>query len=185
MNTGVSPAFSKGTASTRNVVRYKLTVPLALTVLRSGIPNHIPGSALEMGEGGIGVVPASQLLVGESVRVEFLVPHMSLPLRATAVVRYQHERCFGLQFLRMPAEQQSIVRYWTRRQGDLLLAAPTDGALEAAEEPQLLPDLEDSTRKSGIQRMVAFAVVITLIAAALGWWHWQQGWAELEARLPA
>jgi len=33
--------------------------------------------------------------------------------------------------------------------------------------------------------MVAFAVVITLIAAALGWWHWQQGWAELEARLPA
>ncbi|MGB9265522.1 MAG: TonB family protein [Terriglobales bacterium] len=185
MNTGVSPAFSKGTASTRNVARYKLTVPLALTVLRSGIPNHIPGRALEMGEGGIGVVPASQLLVGESVRVEFLVPHMSLPVRATAVVRYQHERCFGLQFLRMPAEQQSIVRYWTRRQGDLLLAAPTDGALEAAEEPQLLPDLEDSTRKSGIQRMVAFAVVITLIAAALGWWHWQQGWAELEARLPA
>jgi len=65
------------------------------------------------------------------------------------------------------------------------IGRPTDGALEAAEEPQLLPDLEDSTRKSGIQRMVAFAVVITLIAAALGWWHWQQGWAELEARLPA
>ena len=185
MNTGVSPAFSKGTASTRSVPRYKLTVPLALTVLRSGIPNHIPGRALEIGEGGIGVVPASQLLVGESVRVEFLVPHMSLPVRATAVVRYQHERCFGLQFLRMPAEQQSIVRYWTRRQGELLLAAPADDALEAAEEPQSLPDLEDSTRRFGIRRIVAFAVSITLIAAVLGWWHWQQGWAELEAQLPA
>ena len=185
MTTGVSPAFSQGTASTRSVPRYKLTVPLALTVLRSGISNQIPGRALEIGEGGMGVVPASQLLVGESVRVEFLVPHICLPLRVTAVVRYQHERCFGLQFLRMPAEQQSIVRYWTRRQGELLLAAPADGALEAAEEPQLLPELEDSTRKPGIRRIVAFAVSITLIAVVLGWWHWQQGWAELEAQLPA
>jgi TonB family protein len=185
MNTGVSPAFSRGSASTRSVPRYKLTVPLALTVLRSGIPNQIPGRATEIGEGGIGVVPASHLLVGESVRVEFLVPHASLPVRATAVVRYQHERCFGLQFLRMPTEQQSMVRYWTRRQGELLLAVPADGALEAAEEPQLLPDLEDSKRKSGIRGMVAFAVSLTLIAAVLGWWHWQQGWAELEAQLPA
>jgi hypothetical protein len=56
----------------------RLTVPLALTVLRSGIPNNIPGRTLEIGEGGMGVVPASQLLVGEYVRVEFLVPHMSL-----------------------------------------------------------------------------------------------------------
>ena len=185
MTTGVSPAFSQGTASTRSVPRYKLTVPLALTVLRSGIPNHIPGRALEIGEGGMGVVPASQLLVGESVRVEFLVPHMSSPVRATAVVRYQHERCFGLQFLRLPVEQQSIVRYWTRRQGELLLAAPEDDALEAVEEPQLPPDLEDSTRKSSVRRIVVLAVSITVISAGLGWRHWQQGWAELEAQLPA
>ncbi|MFZ1918963.1 MAG: TonB family protein [Terriglobales bacterium] len=185
MATGVSPAFSKGTASTRSVPRYKITVPLALTVLRSGIPNHIPGRALEIGEGGIGVVPASQLHVGESVRVEFLVPHMNLPVRATAVVRYQHERCFGLQFLRMPAEQQSTVRYWTRRQGELLLAAPVDDTLEAAEAAQLHLDLEVPKRRFGIRRIVSFAVSITLIAAVLGWWHWQQGWAELEAQLPA
>jgi TonB family protein len=185
MTTGVSPAFSRGTASKRSVPRYKLTVPLALTVLRSGIPNHIPGRALEIGEGGMGVVPASQLLVGESVRVEFLVPHMSSPVRATAVVRYQREQCFGLQFLRLPVEQQSIVRYWTRRQGELLLAAPADDDLEAVEEPQLLPDLEDSTRKSSIRRIVALAVCITVISAGLGWRQWQQGWAELEAQLPA
>jgi len=185
MTTGVSPAFSQGTAATRSVPRYKLTVPLALTVLRSGIPNHIPGRALEMGEGGMGVVPASQLLVGESVRVEFLVPHMGLPLRATAVVRYQRERCFGLQFLRLPVEQQSIVRYWTRRQGELLLVAPADDAFEAAQEPGLLPDLGESTRKSGIRRIVALAVSITVISAGLGWRQWQQGWAELEAQLPA
>jgi len=185
MATGASPALSQGTASTRSVNRYKLTVPLALTVLRSGIPNYIAGSTFEIGEGGMGVVPASQLLVGESVRVEFLVPHMSLPVRATAVVRYQHERCFGLQFLRLSAEQQSIVRYWTRRQGELVLSAPADRASEVAEEPEQPPNLEPSTRKSGIRLVIALAVSLTLISAGLAWWHWQQGWAELEAQIPA
>jgi len=186
MITGVKLAFSQGTASTRSVPRYKLTVPLALTVLRSGIPNNIPGRTLEIGEGGMGVVPASQLLVGESVRVEFLVPHMSSPVRATAVVRYQRERCFGLQFLRLPVEQQSIVRYWRRREGELLLAAQAGATLgEAVAKPKLPPDSENSTRKFGIRRIVASAVSIMAIAAVLGWWHWQQGWAELEAQLPA
>src|SRR5271169_959265 len=186
MITGVKLAFSQGTASTRSVPRYKLTVPLALTVLRSGIPNNIPGRTLEIGEGGMGVVPASELLVGESVRVEFLVPHMSSPVRATAVVRYQRERCFGLQFLRLPVEQQSIVRYWTRREGELLLAAQAGATLgEAVAKPKLPPDSENSTRKFGIRRIVASAVSIMAIAAVLGWWHWQQGWAELEAQLPA
>src|SRR5678816_4277689 len=96
----------------RKVPRYKLTVPLELTVLRSGVPDSIRGRALEIGEGGMGVVVASQLLLGESVRVEFLLPHMTTPVRATAIVRYRHAMCFGLQFLRLPDEQQSIIRYW-------------------------------------------------------------------------
>ena len=85
MSTGVIPAIAPANSSTRRVPRYKLAVPLALTVLRSGIPNTIAGSTLEIGEGGMGVVPSSRLLVGESVRVEFLVPHTTSPVRATAV----------------------------------------------------------------------------------------------------
>jgi TonB family protein len=161
---------------------------LALTVLRSGIPNNIPGRTVQMGEGGIGVVPASQLLVGEFVHIEFLVPHTSSPVRATAVVRYQRERCFGLQFLRLPVEQQSIVRYWTRREGKLLLTAQAGATSEeAVAKPKLPPDFEsseNSRRKFGIRRIVTFAVSMTVIAAVLGWWQWQQGWAELEAQLP-
>jgi TonB family protein len=189
MTTGATPAFSQGTASKRSVPRYKLTVPLALTVLRSGIPNHIPGRTVEIGEGGMGVIPASQLLVGESVRIEFLVPHVSSPVRATALVRYQRERCFGLQFLRLPVEQQSIVRYWTRREGELSLAAQAGATLgELVGKPKFPSDFENSEnsrRKFGIRRIVAFAVSITVITAVLGWWQWQQGWAELEAQLPA
>jgi len=189
MSAGVTPAFSQGTASERRVPRYKLTVPLDLTVLRSGIPDHFPGRTLEMGEGGIGVVAASQLLVGEAVRVEFLVPHMKLPVRATAVVRYQRELCFGLQFLRLPVEQQSIIRYWTRREGDMLLAGQAGASVgEAVAKPKPSPDFENyenSKPRFRIRHIVALAVSITVVAAVLGWWRWQQGWTELDAQVPA
>jgi TonB family protein len=189
------PAFSLGTTSKRRVPRYKLTVPLNLTVLRSGIPDNIPGRTLEIGEGGMGVVVASQLLLGESVRVEFLFPHMTSPVRATAVVRYQRELCVGLQFLRLPVEHQSIIRYWTRREGEMLLVAQKPHAAQAgatlgeeSAKPTPLPDFENSEdpkRRFRTRRVVALAVPVILIAAMLGWWRWQQEWTALEAQLPA
>lgn len=188
MSTGVTPALSHPTPPKRSVPRYELTVPLALTVLRSGIPNTIPGRSLEIGEGGMGVVPESQLIVGESVRVEFLIPHTSQLMRATAVVRYRHERGFGLQFHRLPVGQQALVRYWTRREGELLLAAPPGASPgQAIFNPEALPGFEkseNSERRMGIRRIVAFAASLALITAILGWWHWQDGWAQLEAQLP-
>jgi TonB family protein len=189
MSTGVTPALSQPTESKRSVPRYELTVPLDLTVLRSGLPNTIPGRALEIGEGGMGVLPASQLIVGESVRVEFLVPHTGKLMRATAVVRYQHERSFGLQFLRLPVEQQSLVRYWTRREGELLLAARADavpGELSAnAYAPTDVENSGSATRKFDVRHIAAFVISLVAIAAGLGWWNWQHGWAKLEAQLPA
>ena len=106
MSTGTTLAPLPINGPKRKVPRYKLAIPLNLTVLRSGVPDNLYGRTLEIGEGGMGVVVASQLLLGESVRVEFLLPHMTTPVRATAVVRYRHAMCFGLQFLRLPDEQQ-------------------------------------------------------------------------------
>jgi TonB family protein len=166
---------------------------LSLTVLRSGIPDHIPGRTLEIGEGGMGVAVDSKLLLGESVRVEFLLPHLTSPVRATAVVRYQREPCFGLQFLRLPVEQQSIIRYWTRCEGEILLAQTSHAAQagvpsgEEVAEPTPLPDLDNvptPKRRFRIRRVVALAVSIIVIVTVLGWWRWQQEWAALEAQLP-
>jgi len=193
MSAGTSPALASGFTTTRKVPRYKLTVPLRLTVLRSGVPDDIPGRTLEIGEGGVGVAVASQLLLGESVRVEFLLPQMTTPVRATAVVRYQREGNFGLQFLRLPVEQQSIIRYWTRREADVQLVAPgsfPSPTISPAEQPAApLPlactieaQTKHTSRKSPILVLVASAV---LVAAMLGWWHWQKGWADLEANVPA
>jgi TonB family protein len=172
------------------VPRYKLTVPLDLTVVRSGVPENISGQTLEIGEGGMGVVAASRLLVGESVRVEFLVPHTSMPVRATAVVRYQRERCFGLEFLRLPSEPQSIIRYWTRREAELLLAPKASASVVEA-EPQLeLPTAgfgipENANPGSRVRTFAGVMIAVLVVAAVLGWWHWQQGWSKLEAKAPA
>ena len=188
MSTGVAPALRQET-SKRRIPRYKLAIALDLTVLRSGVPDKISGSTIEIGEGGMGVVAASQLLVGESVRVEFLVPHMSSPVRATAVVRYQRDQCFGLQFLRLPVAQQLRIRYWTRHEGEILLAAQP-GATVGTEvaEPKLPVDFKDSESSKyrfGIRRMVSIAVCATVVAALMGGWHWQRGWRELEGNAPA
>jgi TonB family protein len=188
VSTGSAPAPSQAHATKRRVPRYKLAVPLDITVVRSGVPENISGRTLEMGEGGLGVIAASRLLVGESVRVEFLVPHTTMPVRATAVVRYERERCFGLEFLRLPSEPQSMIRYWTRGEAELRLA-PKAGAKIAQTEPQLEPNSfeipQNANPGSRIWTLVAFMVGIGVAAAVLGWWHWQQGWSQLEAKAPA
>jgi TonB family protein len=193
VSAATSPALVQRITPTRKVPRYKLTVPLRLTVLRSGVPGDIPGRTLEIGEGGVGVTVASQLLLGESVRVEFLLPHMTTPVRATAVVRYQRESCFGLQFLRLPVEQQSIIRYWTRREADIQLAwhdpstrTLPDPAIETTVEP-LAGTLagQTPTRMFRIPSTVSMLLAAVVIACIFGWWRWEQGWTDLEARIPA
>ena len=194
MSVGASPALASGFTPTRKVPRYKLTVPLRLTVLRAGVPDDIQGRTLEIGEGGVGVTVAAQLLLGESVRVEFLLPHMTTPVRATAVVRYQRERNFGLQFLRLPVEQQSVIRYWTRREADIQLASndlPADRTIPSVETSAatlpLASTLEAQTprRPLRISSIIVLLALVVVIGAIVVWWHWQKEWADLEARVPA
>ena len=143
----------------------------------------------------MGVVVGSQLLLGEFVRVEFLLPHTSSPVRATAVVRYQSDRSFGLQFLRLPIQQQSLIRYWTRCEAELLILAQKSRAAQAdatllgiAVEPAepLDPEDPDSAKVNfRIPHIAALAVPILVVTAMLGWQRWQQEWTALEGRVPA
>ena len=54
--------------------RRKVAVPLNVTILRSGVPDAVPGRSLDVGEGGIGAVLAAELFPGELVGVEFRLP---------------------------------------------------------------------------------------------------------------
>src|SRR5689334_25271909 len=124
----------------------------------------------------MGVVPSTKLVVGESVRVEFLIPHTNTPVRATAVVRYQRGGSFGLEFLRLPSEQQSVIRYWTRREGELLLASKTGRAPAVAEmQPDLSPEPvllspEKSKDRNWLGPVVGTIGAFLLLMGGLAWW---------------
>src|SRR5215831_18783895 len=96
----------------RVVPRRRLAVPLNVTVLRSGVPDAVPGRSIDVGEGGVGAVLAAELFPGELVGVEFRLPESGFVL-AKARVCYQEKLRCGLQFLAIPADQREMLGAWT------------------------------------------------------------------------
>src|ERR1700731_1803157 len=92
--------------------RRRLAVPVNVTVLRSGVPDAVPGRTIEVGEGGVGAVLAAELYPGELVGVEFRLPESGFVL-AKARVCYQERLGCGLQFLGIPADQREMLGAWT------------------------------------------------------------------------
>ena len=73
-------------AARRRIPRYPIAVPVDVTVLRSGLPNSIPGRSLDIGEGGVAAVLAAEVQPGEWVAVEFQLPNAGQSLQTKAVV---------------------------------------------------------------------------------------------------
>src|SRR6202047_536222 len=85
--------------SRRGLPRYRVQAPLDVTVLRSGIPDTVPGRSVNLGEGGIAAVLAGEFLPGETVGVEVRLPFVAVPLRARAVVRHHDKLSSGMEFV--------------------------------------------------------------------------------------
>lgn len=205
------------TPGRRRMPRYAISVPVSVTVLRSGVPEGVPGRSVDVCEGGLCAVLAAELVPGEMVGVEFRLPHLSLAVLAKAKVRhYDRLRC-GMQFLGLSGEQQATIRYWAERTGqrrtmaDMTEAAQLPVEPETEENPvtpeaptlQLIPPMsverlqsarddqeepeDQPERRKGRwdQRvMLILLAVFALSVAGMAWWHWEQGWAELETRIP-
>lgn len=196
---GARPALGQRAASRR-----RLEVPLSVTVLRAGVPDTVPGRSVDVCGGGIGAILAAELLPGELVGIEFDCPHVGVVL-AKARVCYQERLHCGLQFLAIPAEQRAKIEVWVEKWREQL-AAPYQSLVAASSRPwrreveqTLLPSsLVGSVRdpgKSGrdllprVLRFLPVEVLVVLIASVvvavgMGWWRWEEGWRELESRLP-
>lgn len=176
--------------SRRRVPRYSMQAPLDVTVLRSGIPDTVPGRSTNLGERGIAAVIAGELAPGETVGVEISLSSGMEPLRIRATVRYQHDLQCGLEFAALTAEQRAVIREWAReaKLGVEASAVPVQVfAAKTNETPK--GEVQPSSQKSrssarrGWVWLVAFLLVG--IAAAAYWWRWNRGWQELESRLKA
>src|SRR5438309_2608961 len=100
------------TAARRLIPRYPIAVPVDVTVLRSGLPNSIPGRSLDIGEGGVAAVLAAEVQPGEWVAVEFQLPNAGQSLQTKAVVRHHNQLRCGLEFLGLSRDQRYMIRRW-------------------------------------------------------------------------
>jgi TonB family protein len=95
--------------------RYVVHLPLDVTVLRSGIPDKVPGRSVNLSERGVAAVLAAELVAGEAVGVELKLPQPEGPLRWRAVVRYQDKLRCGMEFAGLSIEQQAAIRDCTEK----------------------------------------------------------------------
>jgi protein TonB len=191
MSAGAAPAPVTATAKVqrRRVVRHSVAVPVDLTVLRSGVPDSIPGRTVNVGENGVAAVIAAELRPGDLVGLEFRLPTVGTRLRAKAVVRHQERLHCGLEFLGLSTEQRAMIRYWAERGEQLPVASgqlPGPDGLET-EANTTHPTLDTSTREPGrlraLRRALLIAVAAFVVIGGLGWWQWYTAWKELESRV--
>ncbi len=186
MSAAASPALEK--AQRRNSPRHPINVPLDVILLRSGVPENLPGRCTDLSEGGVGGMIAGELSAGQHVAVELRIPKVGVPLRARALVRYQGELRCGFEFVGLPVEQREMIRYWAYRLRNPQFNLQND---EAETSEQTEPAVSEpvpvvaSIEKPGPRIKVRFRRLHLLVAAlllvgGLGWWQWQRSWKELE-----
>lgn len=176
----------------RRGVRYRVQTPLDVTVLRSGIPDTLPGRSVNLGEGGVAAVLAGELSPGEAVGVEISLPLVKGLLRTRALVRHQDKLRSGLEFVGLSAEQRAAIRDW---------AGETKAEPEPGAEPEIAtegaagkdwesgkPDTNSGGRaqppmRKRRGRVGIFVLAIAAVLIAGFWWRWNLGWANLESSL--
>jgi TonB family protein len=172
--------------SRRRGLRYRVQAPLAVTVLRSGIPDTLPGRSVNLGEGGVSAVLAGELLPGEAVGVEIRLPPVPDPLRTRAVVRYHDKLRSGMEFVGLSVEQQAAIRDWA---GEAkaepepgVSAEPIEAAAEKGSEGAESGGAQPPTRKRRGRGWILSLVAAAILLAVL-WWRWNRGWEDLESSL--
>jgi TonB family protein len=170
--------------SRRRGPRYRVQAPLDVTVLRSGIPDTLPGRSVNLGERGVSAVLAGELRLGEAVGVEIRLPLMASPLRVRAVVRNHDKLRLGLEFVGLSPEQQAGIRNWaSEAKAEVEPEVPGKVPIEAGKSSGTgAPRGAGLTRKRRAQVWV-FPTAAAAVLLVVLWWRWNRGWEDLESSL--
>ena len=180
--------------SRRRLPRFPLQGVLDVTVLRSGIPDTVPGRSINVCERGIAAVLAEELVPGEFVAIEMQLSPMTPPLQARAVVRYQDRLRSGLEFVGLSNEQRNAIRSWAKEAKEARVEPPVvepppavvvaQSAVTGGEKLQSAGG-EVPRRKRRRRFRIGWAIVFLMagMAAAVSWWRWNREWDALESGL--
>ena len=175
--------------SRRRLPRYRVQAPLDVTVLRSGIPDTVPGRSVNLCERGFAAMLAGELSPGEAVGVEIRLSSATAPLRTRALVRHQHKLHCGMEFVGLSVAQQMAIRQWaTDRNAKIEEATKKTvrsrsgvGAGSASEAGAATGGPGPPTRMR--HRGWALWLLVAAVLVAICWWRWNRGWEELESGL--
>ena len=168
-----------------------MQAPLDVTVLRSGVPDKLPGRALNVCERGIAAVLAGEVTPGESVGVEVRLSASSEPLRTKATVRYQKNLRCGLEFVGISPEQRSAIREWAKeRKAEISRRSRPIGSIRDSRGTELRrgtsfsgpggPPPAKPKKKVSARIWIVGISVVVLIALGV-WWSWNRSWEQLES----
>jgi len=190
MATGVQIQGWSG-PSRRRVPRFQMQAQLDVTVLRSGIPDTVPGRSVNLCERGIAAMLAGELVPGETVGIEVKLPR--------AMVRHQDRLRCGLEFLGLSVEQRATIRDWAKgSKVETDTDTEIDASAKLAPEPTAERKEADTGGGNGAssnggvpprpkkkRRWLGGLIFLVLLvmAAGLFWWKWNRGWEELESGL--
>ncbi len=174
----------------RRLRRHPIAVPVDISVFRSGRQENIPGRSLDIGEGGMSAVLASELHPGDAIDVEFHLPGLETTFHARAVVRHQGAVGCGIEFVELSPGQRQMMRQWAG-----------ESAEEEEQPVEIAPQNQKTSRFSklrlarvrrGISRAASLAwyrlpeiILIVAIVGLVARWHWEREWQRIEAPLRA
>ncbi len=172
--------------SRRRVSRYRVQAPLDVTVLRSGIPDTVPGRSVNLGLGGVAALVAGELLPEESVAVEIRLAPALQPLRARAKVRHHDKLRYGMEFVGLSAQQQAAIRDWTEKAKaepePARSAKPpivsTKTSEEGGQSGSVPPPSSGQLRREWVLLLISAAILLAVL-----WWRWNRGWEDIESSL--
>jgi TonB family protein len=191
-------ATSRQVPLRRKHSRYELTAPVEVTVLRSGIPQNLPGRLVDASLGGVSVVLPGELFPGESVGVEFRLADAPGMVQARARVRYQDRIRCGLEFSTVSADKLELVRMWTDQRYRVMVSAADTVKMV---EPQFVQSTPSAVQSKNIQgtravgrekaeqrstsRTAKILVLLAVLAAvAVGVWTYER-FATVKLPVPA
>jgi protein TonB len=175
-----------------------MRVPLDVTVLRSGIPDTLPGRSVNLCERGISAVLAGELVPGEAVGIEVQLPLAQESLRTRAMVRYQDQLRCGLEFVGLSPEQRAAIREWVKEakaEAVAEIVGLSATAVETKIESKKVEEKIESEEASGEslsppppprkKKVLGWILFLLLLAAAAAifWWRWNRAWERLESDL--
>jgi len=170
-----------------------MQAPLDVTVLRSGVPDTVPGRSVNVCERGIAAMIAGELVPGESVGVEVQLSEAREPLRTRATVRYQDRLQCGLEFVAMSTEQRAAIRDWAKESKVETQISNGPGRLAETMENRKVaetkgksspigpPPAKANWKRRGLWGLAGLVVIG--IALAVLWWRWNRAWEDLESGL--